>query len=163
MPWILGAIGVAASALMVLAWWVGGSERALFADAVSLAIAVGLVTLAADIFEPRGRAASTNPSSPSKGDNTPAGTLGRGHSSSRCARSARSLGGRLSPIEVSSFAMGRALDFLAAGLLLSAAFTFAMGCAPWIRKEDRYALYWFSVGAVTLKCGPDLIRSGRAR
>ena len=51
MPWILGTIGVAASALMVLAWWVGGSERALFAHAVSLAIAVGLVTLAADIFD----------------------------------------------------------------------------------------------------------------
>ena len=51
MPWILGAIGAAASALMVLAWWVGGSERALFAHAVSLAIAVGLVTLAADIFD----------------------------------------------------------------------------------------------------------------
>ena len=75
MPWILGTIGVAASALMVLAWWVGGSERALFAHAVSLAIAVGLVTLAADIFEPRGRAPSTYSSSPSKGTTPPRARL----------------------------------------------------------------------------------------
>ena len=59
--------------------------------------------------------------------------------------------------------MGRALDFFAAGLLLSAAFTFAIGVRALDREEDRYALYWFSVGAVTLKCGADLIRSGRAR
>jgi hypothetical protein len=66
MPWILGAIGAAAAALMVLAWWVGGSERALFAHAISLAIAVGLVTLAANIFDPRGRPPLGNPSSPSR-------------------------------------------------------------------------------------------------
>jgi hypothetical protein len=59
--------------------------------------------------------------------------------------------------------MGRALDALAVGLLLTAAVIFAIGVRALDHEEDRYALYWFSVGAVTLKCGADLIRSGRAR
>jgi len=59
--------------------------------------------------------------------------------------------------------MGRALDWLAVALLLAAALAFAFGVRALDREEDRYALYWLAVGAMSLKASTDLVRPRRAR
>jgi hypothetical protein len=52
---ILGAVALAASIPMVLAWWVQSLERALLAHAIALAVAIALVAFAVDMFDPRSR------------------------------------------------------------------------------------------------------------
>jgi hypothetical protein len=59
--------------------------------------------------------------------------------------------------------MGRALDWLAVALLLTAALAFALGVRALDREEDRYALYWLAVGAMALKASTDLVKPRRAR
>ena len=59
--------------------------------------------------------------------------------------------------------MGRALDWLAVALLLCAALAFALGVRALEREEDRYAVYWLAVGAMSLKSSTDLVRPRRAR
>jgi hypothetical protein len=59
--------------------------------------------------------------------------------------------------------MSRALDVLAVALLCSAAFAFALGIRALDREEDRYALYWLAVGALSLKSATDLLRPRRVR
>jgi hypothetical protein len=59
--------------------------------------------------------------------------------------------------------MGRALDWLAVALLLAAAVAFALGVRALDREEDRYALYWLAVGAMSLKGSTDLLRPRSAR
>ena len=58
--------------------------------------------------------------------------------------------------------MSRVLDWLAAGLLLFAAASFALGIWALDREQDRRALYWLVVGAVSLKSSVDLLRPRRA-
>ena len=59
--------------------------------------------------------------------------------------------------------MGRALDWLAVALLLAAAIAFSLGVRALDREEDRYALYWLAVGALSLKSGADLLKPRSAR
>jgi hypothetical protein len=59
--------------------------------------------------------------------------------------------------------MGRAIDVLAVGLLLGAALAFALGVRALDREEDRYALYWLVVGALSLKSSTELFRPRRVR
>jgi hypothetical protein len=59
--------------------------------------------------------------------------------------------------------MGRMVDLLAVVLLLGAALAFALGVRSLDREEDRFALYWLLVGALSLKGSIDLIRPRRAR
>jgi len=59
--------------------------------------------------------------------------------------------------------MGRLLDLLAVALLLGAALAFSLGVRSLDREEDRFALYWLLVGALSLKGSIDLIRPRRAR
>ncbi len=59
--------------------------------------------------------------------------------------------------------MSRVLDLLAVALLLCAALAFTLGVRALEREEDRHALYWLAVGALTLKSSTDLLRPGRAR
>ena len=59
--------------------------------------------------------------------------------------------------------MSRALDWLAVALLLAAAFAVALGVRALDREEDRYAIYWLVVGALSLKGATDLLRPRRAR
>jgi len=59
--------------------------------------------------------------------------------------------------------MGRALDWLAVALLLASALAFALGVRALDREEDRYALYWLVVGALSLKASTDLVRPRRVR
>jgi hypothetical protein len=59
--------------------------------------------------------------------------------------------------------MGRALDWLAVALLLGSAIAFALGVRALDHEEDRYALYWLAVGAMSLKSSTDLVRPRRAR
>jgi hypothetical protein len=59
--------------------------------------------------------------------------------------------------------MSRALDWLALALLLVAALAFALGVRALDREEDRFALYWLVVGALSLKGATDLLRPRRAR
>ena len=59
--------------------------------------------------------------------------------------------------------MGRALDWLAVALLVAAAIAVALGVRALDREEDRYALYWLAVGALSLKASTDLVRPRRAR
>ena len=59
--------------------------------------------------------------------------------------------------------MGRAIDWLAVALLLAAAFAVALGVRALEREEDRYAIYWLVVGALSLKGATDLLRPRRAR
>jgi uncharacterized membrane-anchored protein len=59
--------------------------------------------------------------------------------------------------------MSRALDWLAVALLLAAAIAVALGVRALEREEDRYALYWLVVGALSLKGATDLLRPRRAR
>jgi len=54
--------------------------------------------------------------------------------------------------------MGRMLDWLAAGLLLCAAGSFALGVLALDREEDRRAFYWLLVGALSLRSSIDLLR-----
>jgi hypothetical protein len=54
--------------------------------------------------------------------------------------------------------MGRVLDWLAAGLLVGAALSFALGLLALDREQDRRALYWLIVGALSLKGSTDLLR-----
>jgi hypothetical protein len=49
---IMAVVGTAAAVPLALAWWVEGTERALFAHAVALAAAVALVARAADLAAP---------------------------------------------------------------------------------------------------------------
>jgi hypothetical protein len=58
--------------------------------------------------------------------------------------------------------MGRVLDWLAAGLLLFAAASFALGVLALDREQDRRALYWLLVGAASLKSSTDLLRPRKA-
>jgi hypothetical protein len=55
-PLLLTLVALTAATPMLLAWWVPTLERALLAHAVSLAVAIALVTLAIDLFEPRSAA-----------------------------------------------------------------------------------------------------------
>ena len=58
--------------------------------------------------------------------------------------------------------MGRLVDVLAGVLLIAAALAFSMGLLP--RADDnRYAVYWLVMGAVSLKGCVDLVRPRRAR
>lgn len=59
--------------------------------------------------------------------------------------------------------MGRALDWLAVALLLAAAIAFSLGVRALDREEDRYALYWLAVGAMSLKGSTDLLKPRSAR
>ena len=59
--------------------------------------------------------------------------------------------------------MSRALDWLAGALLLAAAVAFLLGVRALDREEDRNALYWLAVGALSLKSGSDLIKPRSAR
>jgi hypothetical protein len=59
--------------------------------------------------------------------------------------------------------MGRWLDLLVVVLLLGAALAFSLGVRSLEREEDRFALYWLLVGALSLKGSIDLIRPRRAR
>jgi ABC-type branched-subunit amino acid transport system permease subunit len=59
--------------------------------------------------------------------------------------------------------MGRALDWLAVALLLAAAIAFALGVRALDREEDRFALYWLAVGAMSLKGSTDLLKPRSAR
>ena len=59
--------------------------------------------------------------------------------------------------------MGRAVDVLAMALLFGAAVAFAFGVRALDREEDRYALYWLAVGALTMKASTDLFRPRKAR
>ena len=59
--------------------------------------------------------------------------------------------------------MGRAIDVLAVVLMLAAAFAFILGVRALDREEDRYALYWLAVGAMSLKSSTDLFRPRKAR
>lgn len=53
--------------------------------------------------------------------------------------------------------MGRAIDWLAAGLLLAAAGSIALGLLALDREQDRRAFYWLLVGALALKSSTDLL------
>jgi uncharacterized membrane-anchored protein len=59
--------------------------------------------------------------------------------------------------------MSRALDWLAVALLLAAALAVALGVRALEREEDRFALYWLVIGALSLKGATDLLRPKRAR
>jgi hypothetical protein len=59
--------------------------------------------------------------------------------------------------------MGRAVDVLALALLFAAAVAFALGVRALDREEDRYALYWFGVGALAMKGSTDLFGPRKAR
>jgi hypothetical protein len=59
--------------------------------------------------------------------------------------------------------MGRALDWLAVALLLAAAIAFSLGVRALDREEDRYAVYWLAVGAMSLKGSTDLLKPRSAR
>jgi hypothetical protein len=59
--------------------------------------------------------------------------------------------------------MGRLIDLFAVALLLGAALSFSLGVRSLDREEDRYALYWLVVGALSLKASIDLVRPRRAR
>jgi hypothetical protein len=59
--------------------------------------------------------------------------------------------------------MGRALDWLAVALLLAAAIAFALGVRALDREEDRFAVYWLAVGAMSLKASTDLLKPRSAR
>jgi hypothetical protein len=54
--------------------------------------------------------------------------------------------------------MGRTLDWLAAGLLLAAAFSIALSVLALDREQDRRAFYWLLLGALALKSSTDLFR-----
>jgi hypothetical protein len=59
--------------------------------------------------------------------------------------------------------MGRLVDLFAIALLLGAAIAFSLGVRSLDREEDRFALYWLLVGALSLKASIDLVRPRRAR
>jgi uncharacterized membrane-anchored protein len=59
--------------------------------------------------------------------------------------------------------MSRALDWLAVALLLAAALAVALGVRALEREEDRFALYWLVIGALSLKGATVLLRPKRAR
>ena len=59
--------------------------------------------------------------------------------------------------------MGRALDWIAVALLFAAAIAFSLGVRALDREEDRYALYWLAVGALSLKGAADLLKPRSAR
>lgn len=58
--------------------------------------------------------------------------------------------------------MGRTLDWLAAGLLLAAACSIALGVLAIDREQDRRAFYWLLLGVLALKSSTDLLRPKRS-
>jgi hypothetical protein len=59
--------------------------------------------------------------------------------------------------------MGRLVDLFAVVLLLAAALAFSLGVRSLDREEDRFAIYWLMVGALSLKSSIDLVRPRRVR
>jgi hypothetical protein len=57
--------------------------------------------------------------------------------------------------------MGRALDVLAVALLFCAALAVSLGVRALDREEDRYAVYWLAVGAMSLRGSIELVRPRR--
>jgi hypothetical protein len=56
----------------------------------------------------------------------------------------------------------KALDIVAAVLVLIAAAAFGVGNAALARAEDVHALYWLVVGVAALRAGVQLARPGAA-